>query len=229
MDKFNLKQVFSSIDYTGRYSYENQPYVMLWNLTRFAETILFLLDKDESLAIKKAEMVLTTFHDLYEKAWLKKICSRIGLNKNIPSNKIIVEDFLRLLQEENLDYNNSFLCVTRLLEGTKIEPDHASEFYEISSTLKNSSWFPSWLHNLSNRSIDQEDIIRDMKQHNPTLIPRNHIVEKVINAAIKNHDFKALSKFINELRNPFKIRDPDNSLVKGPTKQEEISQTFCGT
>ena len=47
------KKVFSSIDQNGRYAFNNQPKIALWNLARFAETILHLIDKDQSLAIKK--------------------------------------------------------------------------------------------------------------------------------------------------------------------------------
>ena len=65
MDEYNPKTVFSSIDQFGRYSYENQPKIAQWNLARFAETILFLIDKDEKIAIKKAEKILSKFQDLY--------------------------------------------------------------------------------------------------------------------------------------------------------------------
>ena len=58
MDEYNPKTVFSSIDQFGRYSFENQPKIAQWNLARFAETILFLIDKDENIAIKKAEKIL---------------------------------------------------------------------------------------------------------------------------------------------------------------------------
>ena len=64
-DAFDYNKVFSSIDYQGRYSYKNQPNVMLWDLTRFAET-LPLLDKNIDKSIKKAEEMLGEFAMLYE-------------------------------------------------------------------------------------------------------------------------------------------------------------------
>ena len=58
LDEYNPKKVFSSIDQNGRYAFNNQPKIALWNLARFAETILHLIDKDQSLAIKKLKMCL---------------------------------------------------------------------------------------------------------------------------------------------------------------------------
>ena len=58
MDEYNPNTVFSSIDKLGRYSYNNQSLIAQWNLARFAETILFLIDKDKKIALKKAEIII---------------------------------------------------------------------------------------------------------------------------------------------------------------------------
>ena len=58
MDEYNPKKVFSSIDKGGRYAFNNQPKIALWNLARFAETIIHLIDKNQEIAIKKVEDVL---------------------------------------------------------------------------------------------------------------------------------------------------------------------------
>ena len=47
MDKFNVNQVYSSIDLQGRYRYSNQPFVAPWNLSRLAETLLPIIDKNK--------------------------------------------------------------------------------------------------------------------------------------------------------------------------------------
>ena len=47
------KTVFSSIDKFGRYSYSNQPKITKWNLARFAECLIPLIDKDEDLQSRK--------------------------------------------------------------------------------------------------------------------------------------------------------------------------------
>ena len=58
MDEYHPAKVFSSIDQQGRYAYANQPQIATWNLARFAETLLPLIDEDQQQAIKQAEDVL---------------------------------------------------------------------------------------------------------------------------------------------------------------------------
>jgi serine/tyrosine/threonine adenylyltransferase len=60
IDHYNPEAVFSSIDQYGRYAYHNQPNAALWNLTRFAETLLSLLDPNPEKAVKIAEEALAT-------------------------------------------------------------------------------------------------------------------------------------------------------------------------
>src|SRR5699024_838033 len=64
MDGYDPATVFSSIDQQGRYSYRNQPGIAVWNLARFAETLLPLLDKDQDKAVEIAEEALSNFSSL---------------------------------------------------------------------------------------------------------------------------------------------------------------------
>ena len=71
MDTFVFHQCFSSIDLEGRYAFSRQPHIALWNLSRFAECLLALLDENQQNAIAQAEASLEQFHSLYQTAWLK--------------------------------------------------------------------------------------------------------------------------------------------------------------
>ena len=55
MDEYHPAKVFSSIDQRGRYAYANQPQIATWNLARFAETLLPLINEDQQNAIEQAE------------------------------------------------------------------------------------------------------------------------------------------------------------------------------
>ena len=58
MDAYDPATVFSSIDHHGRYAFGNQPHVAQWNLARFAETLLPLLDDNHDKAIALAEEMI---------------------------------------------------------------------------------------------------------------------------------------------------------------------------
>ena len=50
MDAYDPATVFSSIDKFGRYAYFNQPRIAKWNLERFAETLLPLINDNNEIA-----------------------------------------------------------------------------------------------------------------------------------------------------------------------------------
>ena len=109
MDNYNPKTVFSSIDHNGRYSFENQPRILLWNIARLAETVLFLINKDQKLAIKKAENILGKFQIIYQKKWLKMMKSKIGLFDENTKDLDLIKELLNTMHVFKLDYTNTFL------------------------------------------------------------------------------------------------------------------------
>ena len=79
MDVYDPKTVFSSIDRTGRYAYCNQPVITKWNLARFAECLIPLIDKDQNNAIKIATEIINSFEKKYEEKWLNMMRDKLGL------------------------------------------------------------------------------------------------------------------------------------------------------
>ena len=75
MDHYDPATVFSSIDTHGRYAYANQPRIAHWNLARFGETLLSLIDADRNRAIARATEVVNAFPERYERHG-SKACAR---------------------------------------------------------------------------------------------------------------------------------------------------------
>ena len=79
MDTYDPKTVFSSIDQMGRYAYCNQPIITKWNLSRFAECLIPLIDQDQNKAIQLATEIINTFEKKYEEKWLNMMRDKLGL------------------------------------------------------------------------------------------------------------------------------------------------------
>ena len=108
MDTYNPKTVFSSIDFKGRYSFENQSKIVLWNLARFAETILHLIDDNQNKAIEIVENILNENQEKYEIKWLEMMYKKINLS-NDNKNKELEKELLDLMHIYKLDYTNTFI------------------------------------------------------------------------------------------------------------------------
>mgnify|MGYP001421352337 CR=1 FL=1 len=201
MDNYNPKTVFSSIDSMGRYSYDNQSKICLWNLARFAETFLNLIDEDEKNAIKIIEEILNENKEIFYSSWLKMMSKKLNLEITSDNSKIIKE-FLDIMHIYKLDYTNTFVD----LENKKLDKEI----------------FKNWLTKYTQIKLKKHTNI------NPIIIPRNHIIEKIINDSYKK-DFSSLIEFNEVLKKPYEKNTINKKYTKPPKENEKVFQTFCGT
>ena len=103
MDLYDPKTVFSSIDQFGRYSFENQPRITKWNLARFAECIVNLIDSDEDRAIKVATETINNFEKIYENKWLNMMRNKLGLFGEDKNDKRLILDLLDWMKNNKAD------------------------------------------------------------------------------------------------------------------------------
>jgi len=207
LDEYNPNKVFSSIDKNGRYAFNNQPKIALWNLARLAETFLHLVDSKEEIAIKKIEYILKKYETEYNDKWLEMMKDKIGINDNHEKDNELIKELLDLMQIFKLDYTNTFILIEN-------------------NTLQKFDFMLDWISKLNQRK-ELNKKTKKPKYSNPKIVPRNHIVEKVLNEST-NGNFKNLNKFISLLKNPYEFSIPDE-YIREPTNEEKVYQTFCGT
>src|SRR5690625_4897219 len=112
LDIYKSDQVFSSIDFYGRYAYNEQPQIGLWNLTRFAEAIIPLLHDDQDEAITLAKKELNTYIDLFEHFLQEGQLKKIGLTENTPKNIQLINQLFTIMEDEKRDYTETFRALT---------------------------------------------------------------------------------------------------------------------
>ena len=218
MDTYNPDAVFSSIDKYGRYAYKNQPEIAVWNLSRFAETLLPLIHENKEQAIKLAQDAVSEFYELYHNNWILGMRSKLGIFNEEKEDEQIVEELLNLMYKSNEDYTNTFIKLTfGKKEGAMYE---STEFRE---------WYNKWQRRLKRQNQSKEQSIELMKNSNPALIPRNHIVEEALSAADEKNDYSVMESLLNALSKPF-AHTADNAVyAELPPASFCKYKTFCGT
>ena len=68
-----------------------------------------------------------------------------------------------------------------------------------------------------------------MRQVNPAVIPRNHRIEQVIEAAVERQDFDPFVRLSEVLSRPYRLDEGFESYADAPLPAERVRQTFCGT
>jgi uncharacterized protein YdiU (UPF0061 family) len=217
MDAYDPKTVFSSIDQTGRYAYCNQPVITKWNLARFAECLVPLIDKDQKKAVQKATEIINSFEKKYEEKWMNMMRDKLGLFGLDDKDKFLILDLLTWMHEKKADYTNTF-CHLMHLDPKK-------------NNLFDDNDFMNWKKRWEERSIKNNNTTKKclelMRNNNPLVIPRNHKVEEALEAAEKNN-LKPINQLIEILQNPYKLQDNIHDY-QIPSNSDKKYQTFCGT
>ena len=223
MDVYNPHTVFSAIDEDGRYAYKNQPKMAVWNLSRFAETLLPLLHADEKEAVKTARTVVEGFWDMYHAHWLAGMRGKLGLpverdvdgDDEMAADAELAEALLALMLRHRADYTNTFRALT-LGEPPDIP---MADFMP---------WYDRWQARLGRQPQPKEAVTASMKGHNPAVIPRNYLVEEAL-AAAEAGDLAVMDRLLSVLENPYGYTDAQGDYAAAPGVVDGGYQTFCGT
>ncbi len=225
MNKFDPNTVYSFIDTYGRYSYGNQPKVMLWNLSKFAECISFLINQNEEKANKIILGSLSTFPQLFEKFWIKAISEKLGFFLSLKEDRKLIEKFLEIMFKQKIDFTLTFRTLSESIENEKKKIKFFSSF---KNKKPITTWYNDWIKRLNKENSSKEKISKKMQNKNPLFIPRNHLVEKAINNAVEKGDFSMTNDLIKVLKKPFEYKENFN-LSEPPKPNQDIKNTFCGT
>jgi len=218
MDSYDPNTVFSSIDVQGRYSYFNQPLIAIWNLERFAETLISLIDENQENAISKASEVIKYFSDRYQDVWLEMMRKKLGIIGKDENDKELIIDLLKWMHEYRVDYTNTFCHLMDKLT-------YKNQIYENEKFI---IWKKKWNKRLELNNSSFEDSLKIMSKANPLIIPRNHFVEEALNLATKNNDLSKIHDLLKIMENPYNYSDNIINFQK-PGNSEKKYTTYCGT
>ncbi len=214
MNRYDPNTVFSSIDHNGRYAYGAQPGVLQWNLARLAESLAPLFASDAESAVARAQELVDNFPSLFAARWYTGIRDKLGLVSVEREDNTIIKELLEAMYQAKVDYTATF----RALSGdtSLMVPEALNE------------WHLKWLHRINserNRRSQQETLTY-MRQVNPAVIARNHLVEEALKRGIDHGDFSELEKLVAALRDPY---TPHIKYSAPPVEEDSHYQTFCGT
>jgi uncharacterized protein YdiU (UPF0061 family) len=224
MDHYDPATVFSSIDTRGRYAYANQPRIAHWNLARFAETLLSLIDADGNRAIARATEVVNAFAQQYEGQWLKGMRAKLGLVNEEEADLNLATGFLAAMEGEKVDYTLAFRYLADAALGRE-EPLRALFADPSAYDL----WSGHWRTRLAREAVMPLDRAQAMRRANPAFIPRNHRVEEALSAAVERADYAPFETLLNVLSRPFDDQPEFAAFGEPPPEGRGDYRTFCGT
>ena len=225
MDTYDRRAVFSSIDYHGRYAFGNQPRIGQWNLARFAEALLPLIDEDADIAVEQAQEVLTAFAMHYQEKWVQCMRSKLGLVDVQEDDHKLVADLMEILETQKLDYTSTL----RRLSSVARDEENAADGL-LASSPEFSAWGRQWLDRLDHQAASRSQAADRMDTINPVYIPRNHLVEEALNAAVEEQDLVPFEQLLERVTHPYQVREGFEAFAGAASEEfTKCYKTFCGT
>jgi uncharacterized protein YdiU (UPF0061 family) len=209
MNVYKANTCFSSIDTQRRYAFANQPGIAQWNLWVFANSLMPLIHENAKVAKEMAIEVIDAFSEQFGKAYYAMMGRKLGVEISTQEGREWVEELLEVMEETQSDYTNSFL----FLEGKEVSKVH----------LSSSPRFENWLSRKEN--FTQVEI----GNSNPIVIPRNEWVERVLNEAVENNNWKLFNEYQERLQRPYESSSEKAVFSTFNPKNDLSFKTFCGT
>jgi len=238
MGIYHPEAVHSSIDKQGRYAFSNQARIAQWNMARLAECLLMLLQEDnehecddedkqeeqDDASLKSVEQIIMQFTPQFEQAYQTMMARKLGFS--LTNEKLAVEaqdlvtELLALMEQEQLDYTQTFNQLTLSLSDNEITK-------ELNESLQD--WSQKWRIALDKIGASIAATQQLMRQSNPVVIPRNHHVEKLLADSEKSRDMTKINEFIAVIRSPYQAIAATASYQDLPVDGDKSYRTFCGT
>jgi len=226
MDSFHPDTVYSSIDYAGRYAYGNQPRIAFWNLARLAEALLPLLgdDNDAAVAQAQAQAALDAFPGQFAAAYQAGLRAKLGLFEAHDDDAGLAKALLACMAANEAD----FTLTWRRLSDAAGGEDSAAVRTLFKDGAAFDAWDAQWRARLALEGGPSAERREAMRRVNPAFIPRNHLVQAVITAALGG-DFSKFEDLLSVLAQPFDDQPGQERYAAPPLPEQVVLHTFCGT
>lgn len=228
IDAFSHEAVYSSIDQHGRYKYRNQPGITQWNLARFCESLLDLLDTDLNRAIHRATDLLAEYEDIYQEACTAAFARKLGISlSGVPTETYegvatFIENTLDLLEQNACDFTGFFRMLT---EDSLETPVRLYTYITNRDTAQ--QWCTELMHLRNTTNTTQAQAQKLMEASNPIYIPRNLTLEAALRA-VEAGNMQPIERLLEAVRSPYTRHQGYEDLESAPA-QSRFFRSFCGT
>ena len=198
LDDFKPDFICNHSDYQGRYSFENQPAVGLWNLQRLAQSL------SPFIAVDALNAALDDYQHALLTVYGRRMRDKLGLFTQQKGDNDLLDGLFALMIREGSDYTRTFRMLSVSEQHSAASPLR-DEFIDRAAF---DSWFAGYRARLRDEPIDDAQRQQQMQSVNPALVLRNWLAQRAIEQA-EQGDMSELARLHEVLSQPFADRDDE--------------------
>ncbi|TPE19840.1 YdiU family protein [Pantoea vagans] len=192
LDDYQPDFICNHSDYQGRYSFENQPMIGMWNLNRLAHALSGLLTTEQ------LRTALSAYEPELMRVWGERMRAKLGLLTQQSSDNQILTDLLALMTQEHSDYTLTFRQLSETQQAESRSPLR-DEFIDREAFDR---WYQRYRSRLMDEQVSDAERQAVMKAANPAVILRNYLAQQAIEEAERGEQ-GALARLHQALQQPF--------------------------
>ena len=218
LDDFNPSFVCNHSDHAGRYAFDQQPGVALWDLNALAHAFT------PYISIEQLTAVLAAYESTFLQHYAELMGNKLGLQEGDDRNQAVVNAWLDLLAQDKRDYSISFrkVCDFDMQGENVVLRDHFID------RNKFDTWAQDYKNLLVHQGMDQHERQTSMRKCNPNYILRNYLAQIAIDAA-EQGDFSQFEKLLEALREPFGNKPEFSEYAKPPPQWGKHLEISCSS
>lgn len=192
LDDYQPGYICNHSDHQGRYAFDNQPAVALWNLHRLAQTL------SELMTTEQLQQALAAYEPALMRAYGEQMRAKLGFFTPTAQDNDVLTGLLSLMAQEGRDYTRTF----RLLSDTEQQQVQSPLRDEFIDRAAFDSWYQQYRQRLQQEQVSDAELQRAMKAVNPRLILRNYLAQQAIEDA-EQDNVGRLQRLHQALLRPF--------------------------
>ncbi len=223
LDGYQSGHICNHSDHGGRYAFDQQPRIGLFNLSCFAQAILPMLADEPETAVEKAKTELEKYEPAFDQAYIQIKRNKLGLQEPQESDGKLYDDLLNLMEASAADFTNTFRLLS---EPAELRKNIRNEFLDITAF---DQWFETYLQRLKAEGLSDQQRSDEMKRVNPKYILRNYMAENAIKAARDEHDYAEIENLMALLKQPFDEQPENNRYSDKPPQWSDGLSVSCSS
>jgi uncharacterized protein YdiU (UPF0061 family) len=221
MESYDTEYICNHSDPRGRYAFEQQPRVGLWNLACLAQALSPLIP------IKQAHAVLDGYAPAYHQHYAKLMGAKLGLGNATQDDIQLIEQLLEMMYASHLDYTNLFRSLGNFSSAANATNNLLrDQFFDRGAF---DAWGATYRARLQHEPGTDSARKARMDAVNPKYILRNYLAQISIEKAEKHRDFSEIDRLLNLLGKPFDEQPEMESYAAAPPEWAQQIEVSCSS
>ena len=230
IEQYDPNFICNHSDYHGRYAFDKQPEIGLFNLSCLAQALLPVLHEDADEAVSLAKKALASYQDLFVKYYYDLMAEKLGLKSCQLDDQKLIKSLLSSMETDHVDYTLMFRYLS-IAELDTVSQKCRDLFIDRPAF---DAWYELYRERLA-QDYDLQDKAslarrsNQMKQVNPKYILRNYMAEIAIRKAQDEDDYSEIENLMTILSTPFDEHEAFEHYAGHPPEWAQKIEVSCSS